>query len=85
MTSVRGRPATVTLAGGGQQGHDHRQGCDHRDRERQAHQGEAKLRPGQGPDQEPAIDGVTLDVPDSDDVVLEPCLVMLPDNDLPAP
>src|SRR5690348_5960221 len=58
------------LAGGGQQGHDHRHRGDHRPRERQAHQGQAKLCPGQRPDQQAAIDGVALNVPDADHVVL---------------
>src|SRR5215467_5281123 len=72
------------LAGAWQQGHDHRHRRDHRCRQRQAHQGQAKLRPGQRPDQQTAIYGVALNVPDADHVMLEPCLVMLPDHNLPA-
>src|SRR5215467_1150835 len=73
------------LAGAGQQGHDQWQGSDHRERDGQAHQGQPELCPGQRPDKQPAVDGVALDVPEPDDIVLDPCLVVLPDDNLPAP
>src|SRR5258707_2943938 len=62
----------------------YRQGRHDRDREREAHQRQAELCPGEGADQEPAFGGVALHVT-KPDIVLNPCLVVLPDHHLPGP
>src|SRR5260370_40947499 len=60
----------------------YRQGRHDRDREREAHQRQAELCPGEGADQEPAFGGLALRVTQPD-IVLNPCRVVFPDHHLP--